>query len=219
MPVGGLPRPKRYGGGYPLVATLTDSLNSARGSAYDVSVDSNVWPESHAAARCLAAAWEQNARLALQGDPTRVTDFLARWEAIFGVRPAAEDTAAARRGRLAAHFRGLGGPTATTITDACAALLGDLFVGVEYTTLADATAHWPATGEPTKWTSTAAHVVVRVEQPARVYDADFYRRMGQLVQMLDGLMPAWVTFDWAIVSAVNGFYLDQPNLDLETFDV
>ena len=219
---GGLtPMPLRLGGGRPRAATIVDGINAGMGTAYDVTQPSTVYAQNVAAARAIAGVWSANQRAAYQLDPTRMTDFLPRWEAIMGITPASADTGTQRRDRVAAKFRALGGPTDASLTDACSRLLGDVFVGVEYTPLASAVMHWADTGEPLLWESTVAHILVRVTLPLGMPQAELLRRVGIMVTALDDVLPAWTTLDWGYDSSANGggFWLDEENnLDGETFD-
>ncbi len=216
---GSSPFPLRFGGGKTRLQSIVDSLGVARGTAYDVSQPSNVYAEDMAIARCVEALWSANARLANQWDPARMTDFLERWEAILEVPPAIGDSLRTRRQRVAGKLKAATGPTAQIVSDACAALLGSMFVQVEFTPLATAVQQWPANGFATSWYSTTCHIVVRLTQPSTVSNAQYYQAKGLCVQLLDSILPAYMTFDVAKYSSVvvSQFLLDDPaNLDNET---
>ncbi len=217
---GSSPFPLRFGGGKTRLQSIVDSLGVARGTAYDVSQPSNVYAEDMAIARCVEALWSANARLANQWDPARMTDFLERWEAILEVPPAIGDSLRTRRQRVAGKLKAATGPTAQIVSDACAALLGSLFVQVEFTPLASSVQQWPANGFPTSWYSTTCHIVIRVTQPSTVSNAQFAYAKGACYQMLDAILPAYVTFDIS-TAASSGSHLflldDVGNLDNETF--
>lgn len=221
MRFGGLnPFPHRLGGRDSAVPALVEAWNDALGTAYDTTHASTVYAVNVARAFLLAALWSGNARLSNQTDPARVSDTLGRWERIFAITPASSDSHAARRARLASRFRALGGPTDASITDTCARLLGDIFVGLEYTPAASAVTHWANTGEPSLWYSTVAHILIRVQRPSSTTITTFARRMGQLGEALQDLLPSWVTWDWAVFGddGSAGFFLDEYNLDQEAFD-
>lgn len=223
MRFGGLsPFPVVLGGGASRVEAIVESLNAARGTGYDTSQTSTVYAQTVALAYQIAAAWSANARLALLYSPTRVADMLTRWEAIFAIPAASADSPAQRRSRLSAKFAALGGPVDASLSDACARLLGSWYQGLEYTPLA--LAHmsdeslWETTGLGA-WFSTVAHIVVRVSRPSNVTRNEFARRVGQLGDVLQDVIPAWATWSAATYASngERGFYLDEPNLDLETF--
>lgn len=101
-------------------------------------------------------------------------------------------------------------------------------------TILNPTAHagdtitWQVVNPLAPWESSIAHVDAHVDpSQAGFHNADgtpnaiFYNLMGQLGTLLDEIMPAWATFDWYINSSHGGqgWYLDEPDLDLEVFDV
>lgn len=213
------PFPLRFGGGKTRVQAIYEALNESLGTAYDTSDTSNVTAETMAEARALAAVWSANRRLSLQWDPARMTDFVSRWEKIFDLHPATTDSMNDRRDALRAKFLALAGPS--TVSDACAALLGDSFVGIETTPLASALIRWPANGYASEWRSSVAHILVRVQIASNQTLAEFIKLMGKLTLMLDDLLPAATTFDWATFAdnGGDGFYLDEDhNLNFESFD-
>lgn len=228
---GASPFPRRFGGGTPRVRTLVDSLAAGMGDGFDTTQATTgamvttgtavgTYPILMGQARALNAAWATNARVGLATDPARCpVEMLERWEAICRVPPASTDTLAERRGRVAAKMKAATGPINQNLSDACAALLGPIFVAVEYTPLASANAHWAGTSEPLLWSSTVAHILVRVTQPTSMGTAAFLARLGQLTAMLDQLLPVWCTATWGLYAAngTRGFYLDEHNLDYETF--
>ncbi len=214
--------PIRFGGGETRIKTIYDSLNESLGTGYDTSYASNVTAETMAEARAIAAVWSASRRMSLQWDPMRMSDFVGRWEKIFGVIPAPSDSMSARQAVLALKFRALAGPIAGNVEDAASTLLGDAYVGVEFTTPAQANQSWPSSTPPsaTNFYSFVAHILVRVQQPSTMTFSQFITLMGKLTSMLDDLLPAWVSSDWGMFGAngLNGFYLDENNLDAQTFD-
>jgi len=215
--------PLRVGGGESRVRDIYVSLNDGLGTAYDTSDDSPVTAETKADATTIEAVWSANERLKNQWDPNRLTDFLVRWEKIYGLAPKATDSAVARRARVALKFRALGGELYATLDDICVALLGTAFVGIEYTPLAQAHANWPggSPAQPDMWSSSIAHILVRVTPPATLTFHEFIAALGELTAFLGDFLPCWVTFDWGLFApgGVNGFYFDtDQNLDGQTFD-
>lgn len=212
------PLPMRLGGGQTRVETLYKSLNESLGTAYDVSDESNVTAETMAEARALDAVWSSNRRMSLQWDPRRMTDFLSRWEKIFAVAPSPGDSDNARRAVLQGKFLALIGPS--TLEDVVMPIASASFVGIEYTELVDAVPKWPGNSFPDEWHSNVAHIVIRVKFTANQTLAEFWRMKSKLTAFLNDYLPAWVTFDIAIFresTGLSGFYLDERNLDFETF--
>lgn len=231
---GGLnPGFERSGGGRPVRGRILDSLNQQRGTAYDTSQASPVYAENLAFARAIAEVWANNERLANQWDPLRMTDFLPRWEAIYGLYPSPSDTLVDRRKRVAAAVARVAQfPTYQNVVDTLRAALGNVFVSITHTGTGaanptvvaggavtspsgPANVVWVGLGNTTStvdWYSNVAHVLVQVQQPAGMLDVDFYSAAGKIFPILDSLLPAWVTFDWYRVCHSNatatGFYLD-----------
>lgn len=229
---GGLaPFPRRYGGGTPGIKTIADSLSAQLGTAYNTTDTTGiVYIRIQALARVIWAAWCQNQRLANQWDPVRMTDFLPRWEKIYGLAPNPGDSLSVRRARVGVAMARVGYGTARAVFDACTAFLGPCFVGVVTNSSAGANvwtpAGWPmgahpATASQPDWYSSVAHIVVLTTQPATMPDDEFYATIGSVKPVLDGILPSWVTFDVlkdGPGGAAAGFILDDPhNLDLERF--
>lgn len=214
------PFPLRFGGGVPRIKTLYQSLNEARGTAYDTSDESNVTAETMAHARALDSAWSANRRMALQWDPLRMTDFLPRWEAILDLHPGPNDSVAARRQAVQAKFLAWAGQTA--LQELVEAIAGDSFVAIVYTDVVDAVPRWPANGYPTKWSSNVAHILVRVQYAPNQTEAEFWNMRRRISRTLRDFLPAWTTFDIGTFrpdGVSEGFFLDERNLNFETFRV
>lgn len=229
---------ERYGGDVPSLKTILDGLNAARGSTYDVSETSTVYAENEAIARMLWTAWEQNQRFAHQFDPDRMTDFLPRWEKIFGIAPTSSQTETERRAVVKERMLRIGVvPTRQTTSDRLAAILGPLFLSYETIPFSsavqwvpDASPAWPAgtppavrhvmaPGELPQWASTTAHILFRVAKTPGMTDGEFWQALGRTYPLLDDTLPAWVTWDWYTVSTTgSGFYFDETNLDHQVFD-
>lgn len=218
--------PLKFGSRPNRVKVLYDALNQARGTAYDTSDDSNVTAETYAEAVMLDVAWSINKRLAYQWDPVRMTDLVPRWEAIFDLHPSVTDSDPARRGALQAKFLALTGRP--SLEDVVSAMLGDSFVDIEYTPLAQAYQRWPDNGFQNDWISHTAHILIRVQYGPTQTDAEFLRLMAKMNEELRNLLPAFITFDWGMYAenGLDGFWLDDPlgagpppfNLDYEVFD-
>ncbi len=216
------PLPLRLGGGESRLREIYESLNDGLGTAYDTSDTSPVTAETEADASTIEAVWSANERLKNQWDPNALTDFLTRWEKIFGLSPKRTDSDNLRRAKVALKFRALGGAVYATLDATCTAFLGPAFVQIEYTDLAHMHTHWPG-GTPAElnmWSSSLAHILIRVTQATALTFHEFIGRLSDLMAFLGDVLPVWVTVDWGTLNSLgnNGFLLDEPNLDLETFD-
>ena len=232
MPFGGWhPGFERSGDPSPDLQRIFESLAAARGTAYDTTtLTGRVAIELQAYARAINECWQNNQRMANQWIAMKMTDFLPRWETIYGIVPLSTDTLIDRRRRIAVIQLRSGSANMQAVNDALVTLLGSIFVGITITSSATANvwtpSTWPfgnhdATGA-VDWYSTVGYLAIKVAQPAGMLDSDFYATMGTIVPLLDAILPAWVTFDWYRTSPTlgAGFYLDDTyNLDNEAFDV
>lgn len=233
--------PNRFGGKGPSGVRLegfVNSLNQARGDAYDTTATSNVYAENFAAARVINDIWSTQARFANQWDAARMTTNLPRWEKILGLSPFPSDSDATRRTRIATLFARTGqSPFTAYLATQLAALIGPVFVAVEYISYANAritspdnTYPWGAVAPGAPWSSTTAHILVRTKLPASYREAEFQAAVGLIAPFMEASLPAWSTYDWYRPgnTSVNipggpsagGFYLDDGlNLNFEVFDV
>lgn len=205
---------------------ILDSLIAQRGTGYTHDPASKVGVELDAYAAALAAAWDQNRRLALQWDPTRCTDFLARWERVYGLRPLPRTSDPRRRTALAAKWRLEGeSPTATALYDLLHATVPDLSPVIVNTPSWLATTHVqlgasvpggvfvPAepAGSTTPWSSSVAHLTIKLTKPIWMDDATFFALAGTLDNIVDPFLPSTSTWNWLTGA---GFVLDENNLDV-----
>ena len=198
------PFPRRYGGAPTRTATIVKSLQSQLAPKYDVTDTTGVvYIRLNAMARVLAGAWAQNERLANQWDPKRMTDFLERWEAIFGLSPPAGDSLTVRRARVGARAALAGFGTFSAIYTLCKMLLGDVFVSIVTTPSSSAQvwtpSGWPLGNHPVftrdpDWFSSVAHIVILTQQPSTMGDGEYYATRASVVPELGVILPAWVTF-------------------------
>lgn len=231
------PYPRRFGGGKPRLQVIHESLNAQRGTSLDASnVDSIVWIEDMALARAISAAWGTNVRLGNQWDPVRVTDMLPRWETIMRLPLAPSTTKVERREALTAQWERFGslvniGQMSARLTD----VLGDVFVSIDFIGYSIAVIHvpdgsypWGTANTDTPWYSTTMHMLVRTQVPTGYSEQDFLAAVGKVFPILDGIMPAWMTWSVYRPGPVNypvtdgptagGFYLDTPhNLNWAVF--
>lgn len=237
------PGGERYGGGTPALETILESLNRARGTAYNVDADGIVYAENEAIARMVWCAWEAAQRFANQFVPEKMTDFLPRWERIFSIVSKPTDSDEARRDRIVDRFLRIGAvPTQQWLEDQISELLGSVYAAYETISLANArqwvpntTPAWPAGPPPAtrltysaapdpSWYSSTAFLLIQVTRPYGMSVGDFVDQVAQINPLLGDMLPAWVKWGWYISSGFTspagvGFYLDDPlNLDFEAFD-
>lgn len=237
------PYPRRFGGGKPRLRIVHESLNAARGSALDATnPDTVVWVENMAYARALTFdGYGTNEKLRLQTDPERVTDMLARWEKIYRTNPAPGATEAERRAVLTRRVRRFIEAAAfhSRLVRRLQTEVGEVFSAVEYISVANAVIRVDGGGYPfgttdhgVFWSSTVAHILILLVKPDGYSEEDFYNAAAKVGPAIDGLIPAWSTYDWyrkpasgapVTVSggpSQGGFYLDNDaNLDNNVFDV
>jgi len=238
------PYPRRYAGGKSTIETTQESIARQRGTSFEEASADNtsiVWLENHAVARALVVdGWCTNERLSYQRDPDKMTDMLPRWEKNLAIRPppnATENerrTEVKRRRRRLLDATGLHARLYTTLLTN----IPSYFVAVEYISLANANVHvpdgsypWGTVADGAPWTSTVAHILVRLQRPAGATEYEFFQAASRVVELIDPILPAWCTLDWyrapSIGTPINvvggpsagGFYLDEPNLDILVFDV
>lgn len=238
--LGGLsPLGFKLGGGKSRAQAILESLNAQLGSAYATEDHTTiVYARNLVVARMVAGAWASAGRVAGLRHPDRTVD-VPRWERMLKINVGSRDTSAMRRRRLVALREREGVPvTQDVIAGALQEALADVFVAVEFISVANAVVHVPdgtypwgtvAPGAP--WYSTVAHTLVRVQKPAGMTEAQFYDRVGLVHAVLDPIATSWSTFDWyrapetgAAVSvsggpSAAGFYLDERNLNNSVFDV
>lgn len=240
------PYPRRFGGNRynrkPLTQVVHESLNARRGAAFDTENDASIVSiENKAYARAIVYdGWELNARVGLQFDAKRMTDMLPRWESIFKVPVVTGASDRARRAEIAKRWARFGEVTNhARLTTELAAELGRYFVAVEYISLANAIVHVPDNTYPwgtvvpgVTWSSTVAHILVRLQKPTGATESQFYDAATRVPLLLDPITNAFVTFDWyraptggAPINvsggpSAGGIYLDQDaNLDNHVFDI
>jgi len=228
------------GGGTPIAKRIFDALVLARGPAVDAGNPQKIaYYETLAEARAIAAAWSTNERLGNQRDARRMTSMLERWEKIYGLRVDAKDTLAERRTRVAVAQARVGQASlSSAVYNEAVLALGEFFYAIEPTaptvaqiTVPSVSYPWGSVSDGAPWSSTVAHVLIRVQVPTGRADAELYERVAALADALEPMLPAWATWDWyrapevgAPVSVVGGpsaggFYLDERNLNESVFDV
>ena len=228
---GGLaPYPKRFGsaqGG--LLEAITQSLIAARGPLFDPEDTTTIaWAESHAFARAIWEVTETADRARNQFDPTRMTDFVPRWEGIFGISPLPTANMSDRRKVLAIRFARLLGGLHLGPLYALLAFYADIGATLKVwrTTDAGVVSHvYQSVSVPSgvtiaadgRWGSSIHQLTIICTQPATMAWAAFVARMGALEADLFDAVPAWTTYRVVKLStaSVLEFKCDEPNVDLE----
>lgn len=215
----------------PYAWTWYRELQASRGSAYTTKTGTLVHAENLALARNRQAISRAAEKLVTNAIPSTAAERLPYWRDVLGLHVRPGEPEWQTRQNAAGRFRLSSGPTRTNVDDACAALLGPAFVqtwhqtGVNIATPPPIT-RWkggtvgPASydlsgaGANGTWLSERAHLTVEVQIPAGLSTDEFlYLCNVQLYEMLDRLMPAWATFDWALGPLSAGFLLDISSLD------
>lgn len=237
--LGGMsPFPLRFGGGEGRVQTILTSFNADRGTAFDTADrETVVYAINMAIARAIAAAWGSNERLSRIWIPASMpVDVLARWEKILNISPLPTDAPKDRRDRVAEVMARFGQATLEARIDALLTeKLGDAYVQIEHIAYSNALIYVPDGSYPwgvvgsVPWSSTVAHLLVQLQKPTGWTEGEFYDAAGKVPQLLEPLLPVWVTVDWYRPGPISvdvggpeagGFYLDDDhNLDNEVFDV
>ena len=146
---------------------------------------------------------------------------LVRWERILGLTPARRAGPTARRAAVHAAIAATASAKRGSVETAMAGIFGDWYVGLQEPDLADVDypgratpgdvhAFWPvaSSGPDTfhdaeypgeysttiPWASAMARVVVLIAPPAAVSQDDIKTRTGKAVQVLDDMLPAWMSF-------------------------
>lgn len=231
--------PRRYGGSPTRHKIITESLIAGYGDGVAASdVDSIQYAECYAEARAISSVWSQNQRAANQMDPRRMTDMLPRWERLLRIPEAGVGTDNERRERVLEKLQRITiAANRSRFITYLESKIGDIFFAIEYIPISLAniivpSGGWPfgATATGVTWSSSVAHVLVRVLQPDGYSFGDVLTRLALVSPWLDGVFPAWVRWDWYIGPSVGapvstpggpsaaGFYLDEDNLDREIFD-
>lgn len=232
------PMPKKFGNAKATdLETVHNAITEAMGTALAKDRGSFVWVDNHATARVVLGMYNTAERLGSVNDPARMVDTLPRWEKILGLTGLG--SANERRARVAAKLGLLSAGTAfQVLDDYLTDLLGEMYLGLEFSNPLTATTYVPGGGTvpgggPTfldgdsadpnisPHASSLAHVAILLEKPTEMSESVFYERAGSIYNVIDNLVGAWMRFS-VIRDGVNGtgFFLDEPNnLDNQRFRV
>ena len=210
----------------PYAWTWYQELGGMLGSGFSPSQTGYVHSLKIAGARTLAVIDRAAEKLPLNALPGTADEALSSW--VYATRTflRGDETRQEIRQRAAARFKASKGPTWTNIDTACSELLGDVFVKVHRNYGATLSAppdptYWPGINPgPSSydmgggaWISPRCHVVVEVQRTPDLDDGAFLNLVNvDLFRLLDELLPAYATFNWA-TGLTSGFNLDVDQLD------
>ena len=218
-------------GSRPYAWTWYREMQASRGSAYTTKTGTLVHAENLAIARNRQAMSRAAEKLVTNAVPSTADERLGYWREAMRLHVRPGEAEWQTRQNAAARFRLASGPTRTNIDAACSALLGQAFVQTWHQTTANLEPAPPITfwkggtlgpigydisgaGTTGVWLSERAHLTVEVQMPPGMSVDEFlYLCNVQLYDMLDRMMPAWTTFDWAMGPLSAGFLLDLSDLD------
>jgi hypothetical protein len=226
------PYPRRLGGGRTRVQDTLEALSADRGTAFDASTrETTVYIEDMALARAIAAGWSTNQRLGSLWDARRMSeDILHRWEhniLNLHIHHVISITEVERRERVEALLANFGQASIhSTLYTQLSEELGDAFVAIEYIDYSsayiqvpDGSYPWGVVGD-SPWSSTVAHILVRLQKPDGWTEGEFYEAAGKVSLILEPALPVWTTYSWyrpGLISTASGgltavgFYLDDPH--------
>ncbi len=196
----------------PYAAQWWREMHAARGSAYTTAPYTLVDFENLAIARMMSACFSRNAeKLTANAVPAHADERLGYWVNVLNVPSAPSDPKWLVRQRCEAHYEAALAPTVSAVASALSRLLGDTFVAVHTYEGDDLDSppnptywlgglHGPtdhSIGGPT-WLSRRCHLRIEVQQPPGVTLPEFLQLMDvQMFQLLDRMLPSWVTWNWS----------------------
>ncbi len=212
----------------PYAAQWYREMHAARGSAYTTAPNTLVDLENLAIARMMSACFSRNAeKYTANAVPARADERLDYWVKVLAVPNAPSDPKWLLRQRCAAHYEAATAPTPDDISRALTTLLGDAFVelhtyeGTDLDNEPNPT-YWPAGfGGPSSysiggatWMSRRCHLRVEAQQPPGISLQEFLQLMDvQMFQLLDRMLPSWVTWNWSQGSDGFRVGVDQIGVD------
>lgn len=185
---------------------IATSLLAQRGDAITTQVGSIIWTEVQAHARAVYSIWANNQKACNQLNPTKMTDFLPRWNAIMGLARLPTDTIQTQQARITARFAAINKmPDTQQVNDLLVASLGETYVGLINNPASSAYAQFPG-GAPITggvativngpWWSTVQELYVEVTHIPSLTNNQFYNIVNQIYPLLNQYLPAYDTFDW-----------------------
>jgi hypothetical protein len=197
------PFPLTFGGDESVEEIEHESLLGELAPAYDTEEGTASHSELIAYAQLLAGMWAMNERLRNQALPRRMLDVLTDWETILRLTPESDATDVSRRAGVAAKLLAFASNAIVDIRAAIVALMGSNFDDLVFVDPADEVTYWPAVnpGPPGfEWMSNRAVLGVRINRSG-LSDNAFYAKRAALAELLDGMLPAWMTYEIGIGSS------------------
>lgn len=214
--------------GAPYAWLWYNEYTAALGSGFTTAQTGLVHSMKLALARLEASVQRGAEKINANSHPGTADDMLGEWIRILKLRLRGDETRQEIRQRAAAKFKATLGSSRTNVDRVTSELLGPYFIQ-NYRTIGTDLDNppplttWPGVhpGTPTysmgggSWFSERAHLTVSVNGPRDINDAQFSELMNvELYNELDRLLPAWMTFNWAVFTS-GGFLLDISKLDFE----
>ncbi len=197
----------------PYAAQWYREIHAVRGSAYTTSPYSIVDAENVAASRFMSGVFSRTPeKYSANASPAHATERLNYWVELLGVTKQSDEPDWLVRNRCAAHLKSAAGATIGNVTSSVSDLLGNAFVDLDtyYGTDLDnppTPTFWPgglsdggafSIGGYT-WLSRRAHIRISVVEPPGMTRTEFLNLMNvQMYQLLDRMLPAWVTWNWSV---------------------
>ncbi len=207
----------------PYAAAWYRDLQAQRGSAFTTKPTSLVHAENMAIARMQASIGSRLPdKLRNQATPVRADDSLEYWSLVLAVPRRPGEPRWSLRQRCVIHYRAAQAPTYQNVRTAISDLIGDAFLDLElqhsegFETPSTNT-YWPVINPGPSgydigggaWLSDRAQVIIRAQQPGGMSNGEFSQLMNvQLFQLVDRMLPAWVTAQWRLPGE-DGAYWDH----------
>jgi hypothetical protein len=216
----------------PYAAAWYQQLQEGRGSAYTQKFGTLVHCENLAIARMFSAVFSRlPEKVRANAIPAKADEKLDYWVEVLGIPTRSDDPKWLVRQRCAAHFKSVKGPTLANVRECLQDLLGELLIDIltfEGTDLANPPepTYWPGENPGPSayslgggtWYSKRCHILIQLRQPSSIEIGTFLQLVNvDMFQLLDRMLPAWVTFGWVTFSTdgdLTGFLLDISQLDL-----
>lgn len=212
----------------PYAAQWYREIRSNRGSAYTDKPLTLVDYENVALSRYFSAIFSRTPeKYSANALPGNSTERLNYWVNALGIPHNSDEPDWILRQRAAAHYKAALGPTLSNVTAAVSDLLGSAFVDIQTYHDGDlenppSPTFWPSgdVGDPSysiggyTWLSRRAHIRINVTDPPGMPQSDFLQLMNvQLHQLLDRMLPAWVTWNWSVGS--DGFIIGIDKIGID----
>ena len=213
----------------PYAAQWYREVHASRGSAYSTKPYSLVDAENIAIARFMSAVFSRTPeKYSANATPARATERLPYWVDVLGVPTNSSEPDYVLRKHCASHYKAALGPSLDVIRTAVSELLGEAFVDIDTYYGSDLEnppfpTFWPgglsdggtmSIGGPT-WLSRRSHIRISVIEPPGMTRRNFLQLMNvQLYQLLDRILPAWVSWNWSV--GTDGFTIGVDKIGIDS---